>query len=147
MPAICDLLLGFLLYKSRLVPRGLSLIGIVGAFPLVISWLATLFGTFGPQTAPSPFGAILVALRVLAGYLADRQGLRPEGRCGAGVQRIGAYRQMSIGSGAGADPAGAGLHRLPERRRERAHRPCGRRGRLRRPGLLRGPGGPAELYS
>ena len=30
MPAICDLLLGFLLYQSRLVPRGLSLIGIVG---------------------------------------------------------------------------------------------------------------------
>ena len=27
MPAVCDLLLGFLLYKSRLVPRGLSLIG------------------------------------------------------------------------------------------------------------------------
>ena len=30
MPAIYDLLLGFLLYQSRLVPRGLSLIGIVG---------------------------------------------------------------------------------------------------------------------
>jgi cytochrome bd-type quinol oxidase subunit 2 len=31
MPAVCDLLLGLLLYKSRLVPRSLSLIGIVGA--------------------------------------------------------------------------------------------------------------------
>jgi hypothetical protein len=31
MPAACDLLLGLLLYKSRLVPRSLSLIGIVGA--------------------------------------------------------------------------------------------------------------------
>ncbi|HEY6406788.1 MAG TPA: DUF4386 domain-containing protein, partial [Ktedonobacteraceae bacterium] len=29
MPAICDLLIGFLLYQSRLVPRGLALIGIV----------------------------------------------------------------------------------------------------------------------
>src|SRR5437879_4214267 len=29
MPAICDLLLGFLLYQSRLVPRGLSLTGLV----------------------------------------------------------------------------------------------------------------------
>src|SRR5690242_8989228 len=31
MPAICDLLLGIMLYKSRLVPRALSVIGIVGA--------------------------------------------------------------------------------------------------------------------
>ena len=30
MPAINDLLLGYLLYQSRLVPRGLSLIGIIG---------------------------------------------------------------------------------------------------------------------
>ena len=30
MPGVNDLLLGFLLYRSRLVPRGLSLIGIVG---------------------------------------------------------------------------------------------------------------------
>ena len=40
MPAICDLILGFLLYQSRLVPRALSLIGIVGAFPLVAAYLA-----------------------------------------------------------------------------------------------------------
>jgi hypothetical protein len=62
IPAINDLLLGFLLYRSRLVPRPLALIGIVGAFPLVASWLAALFGVIGPQTAPSPFGALLVAL-------------------------------------------------------------------------------------
>src|SRR6266581_5368287 len=36
MPAICDLLLGILLYQSRLVPRGLSLIGIVGA-PILLA--------------------------------------------------------------------------------------------------------------
>ncbi len=30
MPAVNDLLLGYLLYKSRLVPRALSLIGIIG---------------------------------------------------------------------------------------------------------------------
>lgn len=35
LPAINDLLLGLLLYKSRLVPRALSLIGIIGAFPLL----------------------------------------------------------------------------------------------------------------
>lgn len=44
IPAIDDLLLGTLLYKSRLVPRSLSLIGIIGAFPLIASYLATMFG-------------------------------------------------------------------------------------------------------
>ena len=62
LPAINDLLLGFLLYRSRLVPRPLALIGIVGAFPLVAAWLVALFGVIGPQNLPSPLGAILVAL-------------------------------------------------------------------------------------
>jgi hypothetical protein len=47
MPAVCDLLLGFLLYKSRLVPRGLSLFGIVGAPVLVVGYIAVLFGLIG----------------------------------------------------------------------------------------------------
>jgi hypothetical protein len=51
MPAIDDLLLGFLLYKSRLVPRALSLIGIVGAPILIVGYLAILFGVIG-QDAP-----------------------------------------------------------------------------------------------
>src|SRR2546428_311774 len=42
MPAVNDLLLGFLLYQSRLVPRVLSLIGIVGAVPLVAGYLAVM---------------------------------------------------------------------------------------------------------
>lgn len=79
LPAICDLLLGFLLYRSRLVPRPLALIGIIGAFPLVISWLATLFGTFGPQTPPSPLGAVLVALFEFAlGIWLIIKGFNPE---------------------------------------------------------------------
>ena len=44
MPAICDLLLGFLLYQSRLVPRGLSLIGIIGGPILLVGYFAVLFG-------------------------------------------------------------------------------------------------------
>ena len=51
MPAVNDLLLGFLLYKSRLVPRALSLIGIVGGPVLVAGYLAVLFGLIG-QDAP-----------------------------------------------------------------------------------------------
>ena len=47
MPAICDLLLGFMLFRSRLVPRGLSLIGIVGGPVLLVGYIAVLFGLIG----------------------------------------------------------------------------------------------------
>ena len=43
MPAICDLILGFLLYKSGLVPKALCRIGIVGGLLLIISYLAVFF--------------------------------------------------------------------------------------------------------
>src|SRR6266545_5997579 len=60
LPAVNDLLLGFLLYKSRLVPRALSLIGIVGGPVLIASFLAVMFGLIGRQ---DPL-AILAALPV-----------------------------------------------------------------------------------
>jgi hypothetical protein len=62
MPAICDLLLGFLLYKSRLVPRALSVIGIVGAPLLVIGYLAVLFGLIGRLAPLAALSALPVAL-------------------------------------------------------------------------------------
>jgi hypothetical protein len=62
MPAICDLLIGFLLYRSRLVPRGLSLIGIVGAAPLIAGYLAILFGLIGQHAPLAGLFAIPVAI-------------------------------------------------------------------------------------
>ena len=62
MPAICDLLLGLLLYKSRLVPRALSVIGIVGAPILVVGYLAILFGLIGRLAPLAGLSALLVAL-------------------------------------------------------------------------------------
>jgi hypothetical protein len=60
LPAVNDLLLGFLLYKSRLVPRALSLIGIVGGPVLIASFLSVMFGLIGRQDLL----AILAALPV-----------------------------------------------------------------------------------
>jgi hypothetical protein len=62
MPAICDLLLGFMLYKSRLVPRGLSLIGIAGGPVLLIGYFAILFGLIGQHAPLAGLFAIPVAL-------------------------------------------------------------------------------------
>jgi hypothetical protein len=62
MPAINDLLLGFLLYKSRLVPRALSMIGIVGGPVLIVGYLAVLFGLVGQHAPLAGLSALLVAL-------------------------------------------------------------------------------------
>jgi len=60
MPAVNDLLLGILLYQSRLVPRVLPLIGIVGAVLLVVGDVAVLFGLIG--TSQASITSIPVAL-------------------------------------------------------------------------------------
>ena len=62
MPAICDMLLGFLLYKSRLVPRALSLIGIIGAPLLIVGYMAILFGVIDRISSMAALAAIPVAL-------------------------------------------------------------------------------------
>jgi len=55
IPAINGVLLGSLLYQSRLVPRWLPTLGFVGAFLLVASWLAILAGAI---EAISPVAAV-----------------------------------------------------------------------------------------
>jgi hypothetical protein len=62
MPAVNDLLLGFLLYRSRLVPRALSLIGLVGGFVLVAGDAAVLFGLIEQHAPSTALAAIPVAV-------------------------------------------------------------------------------------
>jgi hypothetical protein len=62
MPAVCDLLVGFMLYKSRLVPRSLSLIGIIGGPLLLIGYFAVMFGLLGQHDALAGLSAIGVAV-------------------------------------------------------------------------------------
>jgi hypothetical protein len=62
MPAINDLLLGFLLYQSRLVPRGLSLIGLIGGPVLIAGDILALFGVIGQHDPSTGLFAVPVAL-------------------------------------------------------------------------------------
>lgn len=62
MPAINDLLIGFLLYHSRLVPRFLSLIGIIGSFALLAGDVAVLFDVFEQRAPLTGLFALGVAL-------------------------------------------------------------------------------------
>src|SRR3982751_2290014 len=55
IPAVNGVLLGSLLYQSRLVPRWLPVLGFIGAALLLASWFAILFGFFG---AVSPAAAV-----------------------------------------------------------------------------------------
>ena len=62
LPAINALLLGSLLYQSRLVPRVLPLIGLVGAPLLVASDLLVLLGVLGRTSTPVALAALPIAI-------------------------------------------------------------------------------------
>jgi hypothetical protein len=62
MPGINALLLGSLLYRSRLVPRIIPIVGLIGAPLLIIAVIATLFR----GTGHIPSWAVLAALPVAA---------------------------------------------------------------------------------
>lgn len=87
MPAICDLLLGYMLYKSRLVPRALAIIGMVGAVPLLAGYVAMLFGLIGQHSALAGLSAVLVAaFEFSLGIYLVVKGFRPSG-IAAGMQK------------------------------------------------------------
>jgi hypothetical protein len=62
MPVVDDLLLGFLLYQSRLVPRVLPLLAFIGAPLLAASDIAVLFSLWGRSSTPAALAALPVAL-------------------------------------------------------------------------------------
>src|SRR6266568_2444104 len=62
MPAVNGVLLGFLLYRSRLVPRVLPLLGFIGAIVLVAADLAVLFDLIGRTSTPALVTALPIAL-------------------------------------------------------------------------------------
>jgi hypothetical protein len=62
MPVLNAVLLGSLLYQSRLVPRVLPLLAFVAAPLLIASDIGVLFGLFGLVSAPAGLLAIPIAV-------------------------------------------------------------------------------------
>ncbi len=62
IPAVNALLLGSLLYQSRLVPRVLPLLGFIGAALLVAGDAAKLFELLGPMSSVAALVALPIAL-------------------------------------------------------------------------------------
>ena len=87
MPGINALLLGSLLYRSRLVPRIIPVLGLIGAPLLICTVVATLFGGFklgSPELAALPVAAWELSLGV---WLVVK-GFRPS-RITAGIPAAG----------------------------------------------------------
>jgi hypothetical protein len=62
MPAVNDFLLGYLLYKSRLVPRLLPVLGFIGVPLLVANAMLLMFGISGPALTLTTLGSLPIAL-------------------------------------------------------------------------------------
>ena len=76
MPVVDDLLLGFLLYQSRLVPRVLPLLAFIGAALLVASDIAVLFGLLG-QTSGALAALPIALFEFSLGVYLIVKGFRP----------------------------------------------------------------------
>ena len=61
IPAVNGVLLGSLLYQSRLVPRWLPVLGFIGAVLLVAAWFAILLGFVGAVSPVSAVAALPIA--------------------------------------------------------------------------------------
>ena len=85
LPAVNALLLGSLLYQSRLVPRILPVIGFIGAPLLIASTMATLFGANHYGSGMSGLGALPIAVWEFSlGVYLVVKGFRA-----AGLQKLG----------------------------------------------------------
>jgi hypothetical protein len=78
MPAVNALLLGSLLFQSRLVPRVLPVIGLIGAPLLIAADVAVLFDLIGRTSTPAVLTALPIALWELSlGIWLVVKGFRP----------------------------------------------------------------------
>lgn len=84
MPVFCDLLLGYVLYRSRLVPRIWPIVAFVGAPLLLASDIAVFFGVYSNVSSAAVLAAIPVAAFELSlGIWLIVKGFRPTPLTGA----------------------------------------------------------------
>src|SRR4029450_3261058 len=90
MPCMNAILLGTLMYRSRLVPRAIPLMGLIGAPLLITSTIAAFFGVIPQLSAWSAIATLPVALWELSlGLWLTLKGFRPS-PITAGMTAVGA---------------------------------------------------------
>ena len=62
IPAVNGVLLGSLMYQSRLVPRWLPVLGMIGAALLVVTWFGVLVGKIGAISPVAAVAALPIAV-------------------------------------------------------------------------------------
>lgn len=78
MAGVNDLFLGYLLYRSRLVPRAIPVIGLVGAPLILVSDLGVLFGLWGQVSGPGfALGLPVAVFEFSVGVWLTVKGFRP----------------------------------------------------------------------
>lgn len=102
IPAINALCLGYVLYRSGLIPRVIPIVGLIGAPLLLASATATMFGVFDQVSAWSAIAALPIALWELSlGLWLVFKGFGPEA-----VARLDAMSHQGLASGADVDLVG-----------------------------------------
>jgi hypothetical protein len=72
------LILGYLMYRSGLVPRRMAMLGLIGGPMLILSFVLTLFGVYENGSAPSfLLAAPEIAWEASLGIYAAWKGFRP----------------------------------------------------------------------
>ena len=80
MAGVNDLLLGYILYRSGLVPRSVAIIGLVGGPLILLSDTATILGAWGQVSAAGFLFALPVAVfEFCVGVYLTVRGFRPAG--------------------------------------------------------------------
>jgi len=80
MAGVNDLLLGYILYRSGLVPRPIAIIGLVGGPLILLSDVATILGVWGQvSTAGLLFGLPVAVFEFSVGVYLTVKGFRPAG--------------------------------------------------------------------
>ena len=80
MAGVNDLLLGYILYRSRLVPRPIAVIGLIGGPLILVSDLAAILGLWGQvSTAGLLFALPVAVFEFSVGVYLTVKGFRPAG--------------------------------------------------------------------
>lgn len=115
IPAVNGVLLGTLLYQSRLVPRWLPVLGLIGAGLLIAAWFAVLLGFIAAVSNVAGLAAVPIAVWEFAlGVYLTFWGFRPSPITGA-CKRIRAPHPMARDSGAPAPVVLSTPQRSPRR--------------------------------
>jgi len=103
MPAVNAVLLGYVLYRSRLVPRILPVIGFIGVPLLLASATLTMVGTLGYDSGVRGLLTLPIAIWELAlGVYLTVKGFRTEGLRKLGFEPVESEESTSAIAGEGA---------------------------------------------